>query len=41
MAMAVRWNTYLEPFEELLGAGACPGIDRQFHFADLLVDLLH
>lgn len=28
-------------FEELLGDDASPGVDRQLHLADLLVDLLH
>ena len=29
-----------DPFQELLGTDSRPGVDREFHFADLLVNLL-
>lgn len=32
-------TTYI--FEELLGDDTSPGIDRQLHFTDLLVDFFH
>lgn len=39
--MVKELNRFLESFEELLRADPGPGVDRQLHLRDLLVNLLH
>ena len=40
-AMVKEFNRFLESFEELLRADPGPGVDRQLHLRDLLVNLLN